>query len=130
MAVWPDGLIIFQYLAVYNNGNFAQEHKKFAKLDSKFCQSLNKAFKNSLRLDLTVQSGENLPTLVTLGGGCKVNQVRAHLSLHFVVQIMAFRHAASLKTFFDSFAVTQSSSVTRFGDLLDYGQLFKAFDNY
>ena len=58
MAVWPDGLIIFQYLAVYNNGNFAQEHKKCAKLGSKFCQSLNNAFKNCLRLYLIVQSGE------------------------------------------------------------------------
>ena len=32
-------------------------------------------------------------------------------------------------TYIETHKTYHSSSVTRFGDLLDYGQLFKAFDN-
>ena len=44
-AVWPDGFVIFQSLAIYNNDNM-RSSIKIAKVGTKFCQILNKPYQN------------------------------------------------------------------------------------
>ena len=60
---WLDYLSIFDHSQQYK---FAWEHKIFAREGSKFCQTLNKPFKNCLRLLKFWQSGEISPNLVTV----------------------------------------------------------------
>ena len=39
-AVWPDGMIIFQYLAIYNNNNLHQKHTTFTRVCKKIAKRL------------------------------------------------------------------------------------------
>ena len=64
-SVWPDGKIIFQYLAIYNNEHLPNSIK-LSKVCSKFWHGQNKPSKNCPRFYFRCQSGEISPNLVTL----------------------------------------------------------------
>ena len=57
-AVWPEGSVNFQYLAIGNNENLSHKCHKFAKVCSVFCQIRNKPSKICKILVNFCQSGE------------------------------------------------------------------------
>ena len=61
-TVWPDGYIIFQYLATYNIERLPKKLYNLAKVGSKICQTQNKPS----TIWQNVASGEISPNLVTL----------------------------------------------------------------
>ena len=63
LPVWPDGYIIFQYLAMLKAG---PKHNNFAKVGSKIWQTLNKTSTIWQRWIKCCQSGEISPKPVTL----------------------------------------------------------------
>ena len=67
--VWPDGKIILSIFSPLQQWIFAQQHKKFSKVGSQFCQILNKLSRNCQRLKLFCQRGE-------------FNQIRSHWKQH------------------------------------------------
>ena len=60
---WLDYFSIFGHLQQWK---FALKHQIFAKADSKFCQTLNNAFKIFIIINIFCVSGAILPNLVTL----------------------------------------------------------------
>ena len=67
--MWPDGNVIFQYLAIYLlQWKIAPQHKKLAKVGSKLCQILSQdnPLKYCQRLYEFCQNDRVLPNMVTL----------------------------------------------------------------
>ena len=78
-SVWPDGSIIFQYMAICND----RKCNKFTKVGLTFYQIRNKPPKICQRLVKCCQRGKILPNLVTWLWLTKVKHFRCHLSIWY-----------------------------------------------